>query len=221
MNKAVSTRSNDAPPLATVAVTSLGFVVVQLDVNVVNVALARIGTELGAAMSALQWVVDAYTLVFAALLLTGGALGDRFGARRCFAAGFASFTLASLACGLAPQVASLVAARAAQGLGAALLVPSSLALLSHACGEDNARRARAVGLWTAAGGVALAAGPILGGALVDALGWRSVFLINLPVGAAGIWLTLKLLEETTLAASPPPLDLPGQALAIVALVGAT
>jgi DHA2 family methylenomycin A resistance protein-like MFS transporter len=220
MNKTISTHS-DALPLATVAVTSLGFVVVQLDVNIVNVALARIGTELGAQMSALQWVVDAYTLAFAALLLTGGALGDRFGSRRCFAAGFFLFTLASLACGLAPSIAGLVAARAVQGVGAALLVPSSLALLSHACGRDDRRRARAVGLWTAAGGLALAAGPILGGALVDLIGWRSVFLVNLPVGAAGIWLTLALLDETALGAVAAPLDLPGQTLAILALVGAT
>jgi DHA2 family methylenomycin A resistance protein-like MFS transporter len=208
-------------PSVAVAVTSLGFVVVQLDVNIVNVALARIGAELGVGMAALQWIVDAYALAFAALLLSGGALGDRYGARRCFAAGFALFTLASLACGLAPGIAALVAARAVQGVGAALLVPSSLALLSHACGGGDARRARAIGLWTAAGGLALAAGPILGGGLVDLLGWRSIFLVNLPVGIAGIGLTLGLLGETVPGAALPPLDLPGQALAIVALLGAT
>jgi DHA2 family methylenomycin A resistance protein-like MFS transporter len=202
-----------------IVATSLGFVLVQLDITIVNVAMARIGAGLGMGIAGLQWVFDAYTLAFAALLLSAGALGDRFGARRAFLAGFALFLAASLGCGLALDAATLIAARVAQGVGAALLVPSALALLNHACRDDAAARARAIGLWTAAGSVAMAAGPVLGGLLIDSFGWRSIFLVNLPLGAVGILLSRRFLDES--GSSSGALDPAGQLLGILALFGLT
>jgi DHA2 family methylenomycin A resistance protein-like MFS transporter len=202
-----------------VAATSLGFVVVQLDVTIVNVALPRMGADLGGGVALLQWVVDAYALAFAALLLSGGTTGDRHGARRPYIAGFAIFGLASLACGLAPSPGELLAARAAQGVGAALLVPTSLALLNHAFEGDSKARAWAVGWWTAAGGVAIAAGPVAGGLLLEAFGWRSIFLVNLPVCAVAIAMALRLPD--TDAPASRRIDWAGQALAVVALGGIT
>lgn len=198
-----------------VAATSLGFGTVRVDGSIVNVALAQIGDSLLTSSAGLQWVVDAYTLALASLLLSGGALGDRIGARRVFACGFALFTAASLGCLLAPSVAVLIMARAAQGVGAALLLPCSLALLNHACGDDEGARAQAIGLWAAAGGVGVTAGPVLGGLLVSTLGWQSIFLINLPIGLIGIWLALTFAEETT--PTQRGFDLAGQTLAIVGL----
>jgi MFS transporter, DHA2 family, methylenomycin A resistance protein len=160
--------------------TSLGFVVVQLDVTIVNVALQQIGASFGGSVAGLQWVVNAYTLVFAALILTAGAFGDRFGARRVFIAGFALFTVASLGCGLAPTLAILIAARAIQGIGAAILVPCSLAVLNHAFNEDR-ERAKAVSIWAAGASVALSAGPVVGGLIIAGIGWRSIFFINVPI----------------------------------------
>jgi MFS transporter, DHA2 family, methylenomycin A resistance protein len=204
---------------STVLAASFGFSVVQLDVTIVNVALPRIGSALQASVPALQWVVDAYALVFGAFLLSAGALGDRLGARRTYLAGLWGFALATVACGCALNAAMLVAARAAQGVFAALLVPPSLALINHACGHDSALRARAVGTWTAAGGVSIAAGPVVGGLLVGWLGWRSVFWVNLPVCAFGILLALGV-EETARKAERR-LDLVGQALAVAAIAGLT
>ena len=198
---------------------SFGFVVVQLDVTIVNVALPSLGRSFGTGVASLQWVVDAYTLAFAVLLLSAGALGDRFGARRAYLAGFGVFALASLACGIAPDAGALIAARALQGAGAALMVPNSLAILNAAFHHDPGGRARAVGLWTAAGGVSIAAGPVLGGLMVDALGWRSIFLVNLPICALGVWLTLVAAAKDERAASPRALDVPGQALASLAVAG--
>lgn len=205
----------------TIAATSIGFVVIQLDVTIVNIALAQISARLGASVSSLQWVVDAYALVFAALLLSAGALGDRLGARRVFVAGLLVFTVASAACGLAQTDHQLIAARALQGLGAAMIMPNSLALLNHACAGDSITRARALGLWNAAGGLAVAAGPVLGGLMIASTGWRSIFLINLPVCAMGIWLTYRFVDETPPTASHRNLDLPGQTLAIVSLLALT
>jgi DHA2 family methylenomycin A resistance protein-like MFS transporter len=202
-----------------IVAASFGFVVVQLDVTIVNVALPTMARSLGASLAGLQWVVDAYTLSFAVLLLSAGVLGDLFGTRRAYLAGFAVFAAASLACGLAPDAAWLVAARAAQGLGAALVVPNSLALLNHATGHDPRTRARAVGLWTAAGGVAIGAGPVVGGLLISTLGWRSIFLANLPICAAGAALTLIFSEETPRREGDAHMDIPGQCLAILAMFG--
>ncbi|MBV8924569.1 MAG: MFS transporter [Bradyrhizobium sp.] len=199
----------------TLAAMSLGYGVVQLDVTIVNTALSSIGASLGGGVAELQWVVSAYTIAFAALILTAGALGDRVGAKRVFMAGFAIFTAASLACGLAPNALTLIVARAAQGLGAAILVPNSLALLSHAYPDDRAR-GRAVGIWAAGASLALTAGPLVGGGLIALIGWRLIFYVNLPIGLAGLWLTWRYASETT--RSPQhELDLPGQAAAIGAL----
>jgi DHA2 family methylenomycin A resistance protein-like MFS transporter len=199
-----------------VAAASFGFLVTQLDVTIVNVALDAIGKAFGAPTAELQWVTDAYILALAAMLLSAGALGDRIGPRKVFVAGLALFALASAACGLANGPLALILARAAQGAAGALLAPPSLALIAHACHGDDAKRAWAVGWWTAAGGVSIAAGPVLGGLLVAALDWRWVFLVNLPLCLAGIVLTLAVVPE-----APPkartPLDLPGQVLALVAV----
>ena len=204
---------SDGP--AVLAAASLGFAVIQLDVSVVNVAVRSIGAELGGGVAGLQWVVDAYTLAFAGLILTAGSLGDRCGARRMLLCGFGVFTVASMACGLAPDIGSLVAARAVQGAGAAILGACSLALLNHAF-PDRAARARAVGIWAAGASAALAAGPLIGGLLIAAAGWRLIFLINMPLGVAGGWLTLRYATETPLARDRG-IDLPGQFAAIVAL----
>jgi DHA2 family methylenomycin A resistance protein-like MFS transporter len=194
---------------------SLGFGVVQLDVTIVNTALNSIGGSLGGGVAELQWVVSSYTIAFAAFILTAGALGDRIGARRVFMAGFAIFTAASVACALAPTAVILIAARSVQGLGAAILVPNSLALLSHAFPDDEAR-GRAVGIWAAGASVALTAGPLVGGGLIALVSWRSIFLVNLPIGLAGLWLTWRYVTETT--RSPQrEIDLPGQVAAIAAL----
>jgi DHA2 family methylenomycin A resistance protein-like MFS transporter len=200
----------------TVFATSLGFVLVQLDVSIINVSLATIATRLHVGVLGLQWVVDAYALGFASLLLSTGALGDRSGHRRMFLLGLTLFTGASVACGLAWGEEALVAARVLQGAGAAALVPSSLALLTRTCGEDARLRAWGVGWWTAAGTMGLAAGPLLGGILVDLLGWRSIFLVNLPVGLLGIWLTRRFVAVS--AGIETRLDWIGQVLAIVALL---
>jgi DHA2 family methylenomycin A resistance protein-like MFS transporter len=203
------------------AATSFGFVVVQLDVTIVNVALPRIAEDLRASVAALQWVVDGYTLAFAVLLLLAGVAGDLFGSRRVFVAGFLVFGAASLACGLSSTAAGLVVARTAQGIGAAMLLPNSLSLLNHATAHQARLRARAVGLWTAAGGVAIGAGPVLGGLLLTSLGWRSIFLVNLPLCALAIWLTLRAVPETARQRGTGGLDLRGQLLAMVALTGLT
>lgn len=210
---------NDSDPSHRKALTltamSLGFVVVQLDVTIVNVAVKSIGAALGGGVSGLQWVVNAYTISFAALILTAGAAGDRVGSKRVFMAGFAIFVAASLGCGLAPNIGLLIAARAIQGCGAAILVPCSLALLNHAYTDDN-QRTHAVGVWAAGASVALAAGPVIGGLLIETVGWRSIFFINIPLGLFGMWLTWGHVEETHRTKSRG-LDYAGQGLAIVAL----
>src|SRR5947207_315358 len=199
----------------TLAAMSLGYGVVQLDVTIVNTALDAMGKTLGGGVAELQWVVSAYTIAFAAFILTAGALGDRIGAKRVFMAGFAIFTAASAGCALAPNAASLIVARAVQGLAAAILVPNSLALLSHAYTDDKAR-GRAVGIWAAGASFALTAGPLVGGGLIALVGWRSIFFVNLPIGLAGLWLTWRYASETT--RSPQrEVDLAGQIAAIAAL----
>lgn len=167
-----------------------GYFMVILDVTIINVAVPVVGRELSASLTGIQWITDGYTLVLAGLLLTGGALGDRLGNRRIFCAGVAVFTAASAVCALAPNTAVLVAARLVEGLGAALVVPGSLALLQQAY-PASAARAWAFGLWGSMAGVAASAGPLLGGLLVSTVGWRWVFLINLPVGVACLALTLR------------------------------
>jgi DHA2 family methylenomycin A resistance protein-like MFS transporter len=197
--------------------TSFGFAVVQLDVTIVNVALPQIGSHLQAGVAGLQWVVDAYTLSFAALLISAGVLGDRFGSRWAYLAGFLIFTAASVACGLAPASGVLIGARALQGAGAALLVPTSLSILNHSAADDPALRARMVGLWSAAGGVSIAAGPVAGGLLLSALGWRSIFLVNIVLCFAAILLVFRFIPRDLQPNGSKRLDPVGQLLAIVAL----
>ncbi len=179
-------RRSWAPLLAVCA----GYFMVILDVTVINVAVPVIGRELSASLTGIQWTTDGYTLVFAGFLLTGGALGDRLGNRLVFCLGVGVFTASSAACALAPNAPFLVIARLVEGLGAALIVPGSLALLQQAYPEPAAR-ARAFGLWGSMAGIAASAGPLLGGLLVSTAGWRWVFLVNLPVGAACLALTLR------------------------------
>ncbi|HZZ12675.1 MAG TPA: DHA2 family efflux MFS transporter permease subunit [Paraburkholderia sp.] len=208
-------QSARSPRLALLA-ASLGFVIICLDVTVVNVALGRIQQSFSVGSTELEWVLNAYTLAFAALLLSAGALGDRLGARRVFVGGFAIFTLASVACGLAPSAIVLVAARTVQGVGAALCVPSSLSLLSVAFPDARAR-AKAVSVWAGTAALALGAGPLVGGLLIDRFGWPSIFLINVPFGVAGIGLTLAHAPDTPRNATRR-IDLAGQMLAVMSLV---
>src|SRR5919205_4323255 len=215
---ACSDNTSSHSPLATalaLAATSLGLGVVQLDITIVNTALSSISTSLGGSVAELQWVVTAYTIAFAAFILTAGALGDRVGAKRIFIGGFAIFTLASLACALAPSAMVLIAARSVQGLAAAILVPNSLTLLNHAYADPKAR-GRAVGFWAAGASVALTSGPFVGGALIALVGWRAIFFVNLPIGAAGLWLAWRYAEETPRLAQRE-IDLPGQIAAIATL----
>lgn len=202
----------------TLLATSLGFAIVQLDVSVVNVAVRQIGRSLGGGVSGLQWVVDAYTITFAAFILIAGAIADRLGARRLFVAGFVVFTGASVICGAAPTIAALVAARLVQGLAAAVLVPCSLVLIAHSFPEGR-ERAKAVAWWAAGASTAFTAGPIIGGLLTSAISWRANFFINVPIGALGIWLTLDAASETP--RSEHKIDLPGQVLAVLALASLT
>ncbi|WP_116137465.1 MFS transporter [Trinickia diaoshuihuensis] len=206
-------------PRGTLLAAALGFVVVLLDVSVVNVALDALLRRFDIDVVDLQWVINAYTLVFAALLLTSGALGDRFGPRRVFLCGLVLFTVASIGCGAARQFGILVAARLLQGVGAALLVPNSLTMLQRAF-PDPERRSRAVGWWGAFGGMSLAAGPVVGGALVTHFGWRSIFLINVPIGLICMSLTLRYVQDDGIG-HQRSLDWLGQFAAIASLATVT
>ncbi|GAB3384498.1 DHA2 family efflux MFS transporter permease subunit [Amycolatopsis echigonensis] len=193
----------------------LGYFMVILDSTIVNVALPALRAEFRAGVSGLQWVVDSYLLVLAAGLLSAGALADRWGARRVFQGGLGVFLAASAECGLAPDLAVLIAARVVQGLGAALAVPASLALL-RAAYTDQRARARAVGVWGGIAGLAAAAGPILGGLLVSTIGWRWVFFVNVPIALAAMALTARFVPAPP--GRPRQVDPGGQSTAILALV---
>jgi DHA2 family methylenomycin A resistance protein-like MFS transporter len=196
------------------AVICTGYFLVILDATVVNVALPAIGRELHSGVSGQQWVVDAYTLSFAGLLLAGGTLAERLGGRRVFAAGLALFGLASAACAAAPALPVLIAARLAQGAGAAALVPASLVLLQAAY-PTAAGRSRALGVWGSVAGIGAACGPVLGGLLVTAWSWRGVFLISVPFAAAALALTRRCVPASPRRARA--VDAAGQLLAIAAL----
>jgi DHA2 family methylenomycin A resistance protein-like MFS transporter len=216
VNPAVATAC--APPRVAARVlpaVCVSYVLVLLDTSIVNLALGRIGAAFGAHIAGLQWVMNAYTLAFASLLLTGGMLGDRWGARRLYVAGLLAFTLASALCGLAPSLPALVAARAGQGLGAALLVPCALKLINQHVVDPRAR-ARAIGLWVGCGGVAMAAGPLLGGVLIRLADWRAIFFVNLPLGLAAAVLAWRLPHDRIRAVAAR-LDRAGLLTGIVAL----
>ncbi len=206
-----SGRRSRAPLLA----VCTGYFMVILDVTIINVAVPVIGRELSASLTGIQWITDGYTLVFAGFLLTGGALGDRLGNRRVFCSGVVVFTVSSAACALAPSTPFLVAARLVEGLGAALIVPGSLALLQQSY-PAPAARSRAFGLWGSMAGIAASAGPLLGGLLVSTAGWRWVFLINLPAGLACLVLTLRHVTRSPRRAARS-LDWPAQCAVVAAV----
>jgi DHA2 family methylenomycin A resistance protein-like MFS transporter len=196
----------------------LGFFVVTLDAVVVNVTLPTIRADLGGGVTGLQWVVDGYTLMFAALLLTCGSLADQLGARRAFGTGMVVFVLASVGCGFAPSIGALIAARFVQGTAAAAMMPASMALIRQAFPDAKAR-GRAIGVWAMGGAVASSSGPVLGGVL-NLVDWRLIFFINVPVGA----IALLLLTRTRTRPSPPrvvPFDLIGQVTGVLAMAGLT
>jgi DHA2 family methylenomycin A resistance protein-like MFS transporter len=197
-----------------------GYFLVLLDVTAVNVALPAIGTDLGAGVADLQWVVDGYALALAALLLAAGGLGDLRGHERVVLVGAALFGAASLACGLAPGSAALVAARVAQGVGAALLLPGTLAIISRAFPEP-AERARAIGIWAGIGALALPAGPLLGGALVQGPGWRWVFLANAPILLAAGLVAARLIGRPARGAGDGRPDWAGTVLGALTLAALT
>jgi MFS transporter, DHA2 family, methylenomycin A resistance protein len=192
----------------------LAYCMIILDGSVLNVAVPAIRHDLGSSLTAVQWVLDGYTLPLAALLLTAGVLGDRFGLRRMLVAGTAVFTVASAACASAPDVRTLIAARAVQGLGAAALLPATLALIPHMF-ASAAARARAAVIWVAAGSLSVAVGPLVGGFLIDAFGWRSIFVINLPLGVISALLAWRTVPSTPVVRVP--LDWAGQVTAAAAL----
>ncbi len=201
--------------LATVLGSALAFI----DATVVNIALPHLGASLRAGTAGLQWTVNAYTLTLTSLILLGGSLGDRFGRRRVFLVGVAWFAAASLLCGLAPSIQVLVAARALQGVGGALLTPGSLAILEASFQRED--RARAIGAWSGLGGVAGVLGPFLGGWLVQAGSWRLVFLINLPLSALVVAVALRHVPESSNPTAARRTDLPGAITAAAGLGGIT
>jgi EmrB/QacA subfamily drug resistance transporter len=198
----------------TIAATVLGSGMAFLDGTVVNVALPSISDDLGTSVTGLQWIVNAYLVTLSALLLLGGSLGDRYGHRAVFVCGAALFTAASVLCGLAPSSEFLIAARTLQGVGGALLIPGSLAIIAATFHPDD--RGRAIGAWSGLAGVASSIGPFFGGWLIDAVSWRLVFLINVPLAAATMWISLRHVPETR-SSLHTPLDIPGAALITLAL----
>ena len=206
----------DSPrTLWTFVITSLALFMVVLDNLVVSTALPVIRTDLDASLEELEWTVNAYTLTFAVLLLTGAALGDRFGRRRVFAVGLTLFTAASAAAALAPSMDALIAARAIQGIGGAIVMPLTLTILSDAFPKE--KRGLALGAWSGIAGLAVASGPLVGGAVVDGISWQWIFWLNVPIGILLVPLALRFLRETY--GPDSGLDLPGLALVSAGLLG--
>ncbi len=212
---AVQVRYGTAPGRWIILATVLGSGMAAIDATVVGIALPSIGRDFHASLEVLQWVVTSYTLTLAALLLLGGSLGDRVGRRRVFIAGVVWFSIASALCALAWDPAALIATRSLQGVGAALLTPGSLAILQASFAPRD--RSRAIGAWSGLGGVATAAGPLLGGYLISAASWRWIFLINVPLGALVLWVGVRHVPESSDPSASGRLDLPGAALAILTL----
>ena len=211
----MSVRLRSARGRGVLVATVLGSGVAFLDSTVVNVALPVLGRELHAGIAGLQWTMDAYLLTLTALLLLGGSLGDALGRRKTFVAGLAWFALASAACGLAPSIGALAAARAVQGAGAALLVPGSLAVLRSSFAEEE--QGRAVGAWAGLSGVTAAVGPLVGGWLITAWSWRVIFFLNLPLAAAAAWAALRCIPESRTTGLR--VDVPGALAATLGLGG--
>src|SRR3954465_6659311 len=186
-----------------------------LDGTVVNVALVRIGEDLGASLAELQWITNGYLLALASLILLGGSLGDRFGRRRVFVIGVVWFTVASAACGLAQSPVQLIVARVLQGVGGALLTPGSLSMIQASFRPDD--RGRAIGTWSGLGGIASALGPFVGGWLVQFASWRWAFLVNVPLGVVTVWVAQGHVPETPNPQAAPRFDVPGALLATLSL----
>ena len=204
-----------AHPTAVIFASVLGSSLAFIDGSVVNVALPTIGHELQAGPAALAWTINAYLLPLGALILLGGAAGDHYGRRRLFVLGIAVFLAASLLCAFAPSLPWLLAGRAVQGVGAALLMPNSLAMLGASF--DGEARGRAIGTWAAAGAIAGAVGPVVGGWIVDVAGWRPIFFLNLPIGLGAIWLAVRYADESRDRREGEVLDWAGGVIATVAL----
>ncbi len=197
----------------------LGSGMAMLDATVVNVALPALGDDLGAGLDGLQWTLNGYTLTLASFILLGGSLGDRFGRRRVFVIGTIWFAVASLLCGAAPTIELLVAARALQGVGGALLTPGSLAMIAGLFqGEE---RGRAIGIWSGLGGIAGAIGPFVGGWLIGSVGWRWIFFVNLPLAAAVVYVAVRHVPETSDPDASKSIDAGGAALGAIGLAGLT
>ena len=212
-------RYSSGPGRWVLLATVLGSGVAALDATVVNVALPAIGEDLGGGVAGLQWVLNGYLLTLASLILLGGSLGDRFGRRRVFIVGLAWFACASALCGLAPNVGVLVAARALQGVGGALLTPGSLAIIESSFRPDD--RGRAIGAWSGLGGIATAIGPLAGGWLVDAVSWRTIFLLNLPLVAVTIVIAVRHVPESSDVSMARRIDVNGAVLGAAGLAGLT
>ncbi|GBQ86282.1 major facilitator superfamily multidrug resistance transporter QacA [Gluconacetobacter johannae DSM 13595] len=212
---------SDSPlrPNVVLATCCLSLLLVMMDVTIVNVALPSIRADLGGRFSTLQWVVDAYTLVVASLLVLAGSTADRIGRRRVFVTGIATFCLGSVLCGLAPSALALVLARGFQGLGGAMLNPVALSIIANVFTAPGAR-ARAIGMWGAMSGVALALGPLAGGVLTTYAGWRAVFWVNVPVGLLAIWLSRRFIPESR-AVRARAIDVPAQVLVALTLAAVT
>lgn len=198
------------------AICCMSLLIVSLDNTVLNVALPSMRRDLHASVAGLQWTIDAYTLVLASLLMLAGSTADRIGRRKVFVAGLVAFTVGSLLCSLAPSLDWLIFFRMVQAVGGAMLNPVAMSIITNTF-TDPAERARAIGVWGAVGGVSMAAGPLIGGVLVDSVGWRSIFLINLPIGLAALVLTLRHIPESRAARARRP-DPVGQVL-VIALLG--
>lgn len=206
-------------PSLILAICCLSLLMVGMDATIVNVALPSIHRDLGASISGLQWVIDAYTMVVASLLMLAGSMADRFGRRRVFQTGMAVFMLGSLLCSLTPDIHGLIAFRVLQALGATMLNPVAMSIIANTFHEPKAR-ARAIGIWGAVAGVSMALGPLIGGALTQSIGWRAIFWVNLPIGAAAMVLAALHIPESK-AAQARRVDPVGQMLVFLALAALT
>lgn len=212
-------QSGQPNPWATFATCCLSLFLVSLDVTAMNVALPAISADLHTSISGLQWTVDSYTVVIASFLMMAGATADRFGRRRVFRIGLALFSLGSLLCSLAPSDRALIAFRIVQAFGGAMLNPVAMSIIVNTFPEPGVR-ARAIGMWGAVLGISMALGPILGGVLVQSIGWRAIFWINIPIGLAGLVLTMRYVPESR-AERPRRVDPVGQALVVIGLASLT
>ncbi|TPG50032.1 DHA2 family efflux MFS transporter permease subunit [Rhodanobacter glycinis] len=220
MNTTISdARRANAHPNLILGICCLSLLMVAMDATIVNVALPSIRRDLAASVSGLQWVIDAYTMVVASLLMLAGSMADRFGRRRVFQLGMALFLLGSLLCSVAPDIHGLVAFRILQALGATMLNPVAMSIIANTFTEPRAR-ARAIGVWGAVAGVAMALGPVIGGALTESIGWRSIFWVNLPIGAAAMLLAARYIPESR-APRARRVDPLGQLLVLVILAAVT